>query len=338
MSRWKFLRRLLPLTAIMALLLAGCGDPYLSAMRPKGTVAKEQLNLIEISLGVMIFVFAVVMLIYVYVLFKYRKRPGDESIPKQVEGNHILEIVWTVIPILLLIVIAVPTIYYTFKHSEDYRNDQNALHINVTGHQFWWQFEYLDGNKKTVINTANDMIIPVNKRVVFEITSADVNHSFWVPALAGKIDANAGANKNTMYIIAEQPGTYKGKCAELCGPSHALMEFKVIAKSQEEYDAWYKKMTAPKAVAADVQQGAQLFKDNCMTCHSTDPAGAGAGPNLNNFGDRTKLAGVLDHTDENIKKWIHNPASQKPGAVMPAFPQLDDSQLNDLAKYLQSLK
>ncbi|WP_040949561.1 cytochrome c oxidase subunit II [Gorillibacterium massiliense] len=339
MGRNKSLWRLLPLTGIMALILAGCGDDHLSALKPKGTVAKEQLSLITISLGVMIFVFLVVMAIYIYVLFRYRKRPGDTSIPKQVEGNHLLEIIWTIIPIFLLLVIAVPTIFYTFKHSKDYRDDPEAIHINVTSHQFWWQFEYLDKDKKVVINTAEDLVIPVNKRVVFELSSVDVNHSFWVPSLAGKIDTNAGSNKNTMYIVAEEPGTYKGRCAELCGPSHALMDFKVKAMEQADYDAWYSKMTTPKTVAADVQSGQEIFKDNCMACHATDATGQGFGPNLNNIADREKLAGVLDNNEESLKEWIANPSAKKPGVKMPAFQdQLDDNQMGDLVKYLQTLK
>lgn len=341
MGRKKSLWRLWPIAGIL-LLLAGCGDDTLSAMKPQGPVAREQLNLILISLGVMVFVFLVVMIIYVYVLVRFRKRPGDESIPKQVEGNHVLEIVWTVIPIFLLIVIAVPTIFYTFKHSTDYRNDPEALHINVTGHQFWWQFEYLDADGKVVLNTAQDLHIPVNKRVVFQYTSTDVNHSFWVPALGGKMDVNAGskgANRNTNYLIAEKPGTYKGKCAELCGPSHALMEFKVIAETEEDYQAWFTKMTEPKTVAADVQAGAEVFKENCLQCHAVDATSGGQGPNLNDVGERTKIAGVLDNNEETLKQWILNPPGEKPGTLMPAFEgQLDDQQLDDLVQYLQSLK
>lgn len=317
---------------MLMLLLTACGDPYLSALKPKGIVAKEQLGLMKISLGVMIFVFVVVMAIYVYVLVRYRKKEGDNSIPKQVEGNHILEIIWTVIPILLLLVIAIPTVYYTFKHSTDYRNDKDALHVKVTGHQYWWQFEYKDLD----INTAEDLIVPVGKRVVFELTTADVNHSFWVPSLAGKIDTNAGMN-NTMYLIANEPGTYLGKCAELCGASHSLMEFKVIAKPQAEYDAWVSKMKAPSAVSATASTGQQLFKDNCMSCHAVTPNGSSLGPNLNNFAERTKIAGVLDHTSENLKKWIQDPNSEKPGSKMPQIP-LSEQNVNEIVKYLETLK
>jgi cytochrome c oxidase subunit 2 len=326
------MKRLMPLFAVMALVLAGCGKDNLSVMRPQGPVARDQLTLIEISLGVMIFVFVVVIAIYTYVLFRYRKRKGDNSIPKQVEGNHVLEIIWTIIPILLLLVIAIPTVNYTFKHSHDYTKDKNVMQVTVTGHQFWWQFEY----KKEGINTAQDLYIPVGKKVSFTVTSADVNHSFWVPSLGGKIDTNVGMN-NVSYLQADHPGVYYGKCAELCGWSHALMEFKVIALEQADYDAWVNKMKTPVTVPADAAAGQQIFKDNCMSCHAVSAEGAGLGPNLTNFANRERVAGILEHNDQNIKNWVHEPTSQKPGAKMPAFKDLSDNQLNDLVKYLNSL-
>jgi len=332
MSRWNGFRRLASVTALMALALTGCGDPNLSALQPKGPMAQDQLNVIMISLGVMIFVIAAVLAIYVYVLVKFRRKKGDDAIPKQVEGSHILEIIWTVIPILLLVIIAVPTIMYTFKHSKDYTKDPDALLVKVTAHQFWWQFEYPNYG----INTSQDLVIPVGKKVAFEVTSADVNHSFWVPVLGGKIDTNPGMT-NIWHYIADEPGVFAGKCAELCGASHALMDFKVRAVPQEEFDAWTKKMTTPKTVAADAAKGEQVFKDNCLACHAVTPNGAGLGPNLNGFADREKIAGIREHNDANLKEWITDPQGVKPGNKMPQVP-LKEDQLNDLVKYLNSLK
>lgn len=332
-------KRLAPLFALMTLLLTGCGDPYLSALTPKGPVAREQLFLIKLSLGVMVFVFVVVIAIYVYVLLRFRKRKGDDSIPKQVEGNHILEIIWTVIPIILLLIIAVPTVGYTFKHSEDLRDSKDAIQVKVVGHQFWWQFEYKDLG----INTAQDLYIPVGKKVAFDVTTADVNHSFWVPALGGKIDNTAGLN-NVNYLQADEEGVFKGKCAELCGAAHALMEFKVVAVSQEKFDQWVNDMKKPTTVPADAAQGEQIFKENCMSCHAVSASGAGLGPNLTNFGNRERVAGILEKTDENIKEWIHDPQSIKPGNKMPQVTEkgsdqpLSEDKLNQLVKYLNSLK
>jgi len=324
----------MPLFAVLALLLTGCGDPTLSALDPKGPVANEQRNMMILSFGIMLVVLAAVFLIYIYVIIRFRQRKGQTGIPKQVEGSHVLEIIWTVVPIILLVILAVPTVYYTFKHSQDYTQDKDSLHVKVTGHQFWWQFEYPDQG----INTAQDLYIPVGKRVAFELTTADVNHSFWVPSLGGKIDTNPGEkNVNVLYLQADEPGEYKGKCAELCGASHALMDFKVVAVSEAEFNQWVSKMTAPKTVSADAAKGEQVFKDNCLSCHAVNAAGAGLGPNLNGFANRTRIAGFLAHDDEKLKEWIKDPQSVKPGSKMPAV-KLDETQLNDVVKYLNSLK
>jgi cytochrome c oxidase subunit 2 len=338
MIRLKKFWRLIPLFAVMAFLLTACGDPTLSALEPKGPVAKEQLFLMKLSLSIMILVVIVVFAIYLFVLVRFRARKGQTDLPKQVEGNHVLEIIWTVIPILLLLVLAVPTVSYTFKHSADHTKDKDAIHIKVTAHQFWWQFEYPDLG----IQTAQDLVIPTNKTIALELVSADVKHAFWVPSLAGKIDTNPAVT-NTLYLQADEIALFQGKCAELCGASHALMDFKVNAKSPADFDAWTQKMKTPTTVPASAQAGQQLFKDNCMACHAVDVGGLGLGPNLNGFGDRSKVAGVLDHTPEKIALWIKNPQDQKPGNKMPAFGKeaggnLDDAQINQLVQYLQSLK
>lgn len=319
----------------MTFLLTGCGSNTLSTLQPRGPVASEQLYLMKLSLFIMVFVVVVVFGIYLYVLVRYRQRKGQENtIPKQVEGNHVLEIIWTVIPILLLLVLAVPTVSYTFKHSTDYRKDKDAIHVKVTAHQFWWQFEYPDLG----IATAQDLVIPQGKKIAFDLISADVNHAFWVPSLGGKIDTNPGIT-NTLYLEADEVDTFKGKCAELCGASHALMDFKVVAKSPADFDAWVQKMKAPVAVAADAQKGEALFKENCMSCHAVSTDGLGMGPNLNGFAERSMLAGILEHTQDNAKKWITNPQAVKPGNKMPAFGgTLDDGQINDIVNYLWSLK
>jgi cytochrome c oxidase subunit II len=334
MSLWKHKHRLIPLMALMALLLGGCGDPSISALDPKGPMAEEQLNVIKISLGVMILVIAVVFTIYIYVLIRFRRRPGDDAIPKQVEGSHTLEVIWTVIPILLLFIIAVPTIIYTFKHSKDYTNDPNAIQVEVTAHQFWWEFDY----PKEGIKTSQELVIPVGKKVAFKLTSADVNHSFWVPSLGGKIDTNPGLT-NIWHLEASEPGVYQGKCAELCGASHALMDFKVVAVSEEEYLQWTQKMSSAVQVPASAAKGQQIFRDNCLACHAVSADGGGLGPNLNGFADKQRIAGILAHTDVNLKEWIAGGQKVKPGNLMPEFgDRLDEAQLNDLVQYLNTLK
>jgi cytochrome c oxidase subunit 2 len=338
MSRWKKLWRLIPLVAVMAFLLTGCADANLSALQPKGPVAREQLFLMKLSLSIMILVVVVVFSLYLFVIVRYRKRKGQEGIPKQVEGSHILEIIWTVIPIILLLILAVPTVYYTFKHSTDYRADKNAIHVKVTGHQFWWQFEYPDFG----IATAQNLVVPAGKTIAFELSSADVNHAFWVPSLGGKVDTNPGP-VNTLYLQADEIGLFQGRCAELCGASHALMNFTVQSMTEADFQKWVDKMKTPPSVPAEAKAGEQIFKDNCMACHQVSAQGLGVGPNLNGFASRPYIAGILEHNDENLSKWIHNPQGQKPGNKMPAFGQqyggkLSDDQINQVIKYLDSLK
>ncbi|MDP5275331.1 cytochrome c oxidase subunit II [Chengkuizengella axinellae] len=303
---------------------------------PKGSVAEEQYGLILLSLGIMILVTVVVFVLYFYAIVKYRRKPGDNTIPKQVEGSHKLEIIWTVIPMILLFILAVPSVALTFSQDVDYSDDPEVIQVKATGHQFWWEFEYPDLG----IYTAQDLVLPVNQRVQFELTSSDVIHSFWIPAMGGKMDTNPGMINKLYLDTPAEPGVLKGKCAEFCGESHALMDFKVIVLSEEDYNAWVEDMQTPAntTVSADVQSGEELFKQNCMSCHAIDAGSPGLGPNLKGFADREVVAGFLEMTDDNVYKWIRDPAYFKGDRVeMPGL-FLEDEQYQDIAEYLKTLK
>jgi cytochrome c oxidase subunit 2 len=330
------------------LVLTGCGKPFLSALNPQGPVAEEQFSLIKLSILIMTFVIAVVVIIYVYVLIKFREKPGQEGYPEQVEGSHKLEITWTVIPIILLIILAVPTVISTFSLAESYpggnadsseapAEENDALLIKVTAHQYWWEIEYPDYG----VVTAQDIYIPTGERVYFEVTSKDVIHSFWIPSLGGKIDANPGLT-NDIFLQADKPGVYHGKCAELCGPSHALMDFKIIALEPEAFEDWVATMTdyndAPQNALAE--EGRAVFEQSCIACHATDGATKSPYPNLAGLGDRQAIAGILKNTPENLKKWITNPEEVKEGSQMPAATELglSDQDVDALVEYLSQLK
>lgn len=327
--------RLVPLFAMLALLLMGCGDPTLSALLPQGEVANKQYSLMVLSLAIMIFVLLVVFFIYVFVLIKFRKRKGDETIPEQVEGNHLLEILWTAIPILLLIILAVPTVMQTFDLSAKDKPKKGELSLKVTGHQYWWEFEY----PKEEIITSQELVLPVNTKVHVELSSADVIHSFWIPSLAGKTDTNPGdGSKNYMWIeTGSKEQVYKGKCAELCGASHALMDFKVKVVSKEKYQAWLSSFKNAKAESAGNADGQEIFKKNCLSCHAIGKDGGNTGPNLTGFGDKQRVAGVLEHDKKNLEKWIKDPQKVKPGNNMPNVP-LSDEEVDAVADYLLSQK
>lgn len=353
MKLWLKVGRLLPVLLLAAIALSGCSltgkeegglIEHATPLAPKGSVASDQLNLINLSLGVMVAVLIVVFALFFYAVIRFRKRKGDNSIPKQVEGNHILEIVWTVIPIILVTVLAVPTIYYTVKFAKDYSKAKDAIQVDVTAKLYWWQFSY----KKEGINTAQELVIPVNTKVAVTLTSTDVIHSFWIPGLAGKTDAAPGM-VNTMYFDAKEPGIYRGKCAELCGPSHALMDFKVVVKTKEDYATWVASMKEPSKVASGTEEGAEIFKSKCMSCHAVDATKPGLFPNLANFGDREYVGGILENqgpdAKENLTKWIEDPTKVKQVAKlqtqrMPSAAQLglSDADIEELVNYLHSLK
>ncbi|WP_047981383.1 cytochrome c oxidase subunit II [Ornithinibacillus contaminans] len=338
MKGWMGKFKVLSLLGFVALFLSACGKENLTALDPKGYGAEKSLDLILLPTVIMLFVLLIVMVIFVIALVRFRKKKGQEDyIPKQVEGNKTLETVWTVIPILLIIVLAVPTVYYTFDLADE-TEASDSLNVNVTGNQYWWHFDY-EGQE---IQTSEDLYIPVGQKVYLNMLSSDVVHSLWVPSLSGKMDVNP-ENENTLFIEAYEEGVYWGKCAELCGPSHSLMDFKIVVVSQEEFDQWVADMQNfdPQVVPEDqaAAQGRELFEENnCIACHAIGSSPVQAGPNLTNFGAREKLAGVEDLTKENIIEWLLNPESIKPGNNMTGnYPQLNEEDAALIADYLLQL-
>lgn len=336
MKGWQQYWRQFSLFALLALVLTGCGKDELSALKPSGPVAAMQFDLMKLSSAIMIGVFIVVMTIFTYVLIRYRKRPGQQGIPKQVEGNHALEILWTVIPFLLLIIMAIPTVTTGFALHKEYPKEE-AVQVKVTAHQFWWEFEYPDLG----VATAQDLVLPVGKKVQFVLSASDVKHAFWIPALGGKIDTNPG-QENKMWLQADKTGIYYGKCAELCGASHALMDFKVEVMEQADFDTWVANMkgvqakepaTATSPLAAE---GQQIFDKSCLGCHAVAGKGGKMGPNLTNFADRERVAGIKAHTPQNIAEWLKDPQKMKPGNKMPNL-NLDDTQVKALVEYMGTL-
>lgn len=347
--------RLLFLIATMALILSGCGKPYLSALQPAGEVAKTQYDLMLLSTAVMVGVIIVVSVIFFIVVTRFRRK-DEKFIPKQVEGSHKLEIIWTVIPILLLLILAVPTVSATFKLADvspmEKKNKEgktDALVVNVRANLYWWEFEY--PNQEII--TSQELVVPTDEKVYFNLKSSDVKHSFWIPAAGGKIDTNTD-NVNKFWLefdsakAKEAGNLFYGKCAELCGPSHALMDFKVKAVPKAEFDQWVADMQGVKEPeqpeTALAQQGEEIFNKSCIGCHAvtptnTSPEAARRAPNLTNFGERSRIAGVLEKNEENLKSWLRDPETFKPGNKMTGtYGQLTEEQLDALAAYLMSLK
>ncbi|MGK0576378.1 cytochrome c oxidase subunit II [Macrococcus capreoli] len=342
--------KLMGLISLLIMTLAGCGKPYLSALRPAGEVAKEQFNLMMLAVYIMLFVIAVVVVIFVLAVVKFRRgKVGENFEPKDVHGNHKLEIIWTAIPILLLLILAIPTVMLTFKLADtkamdkvDAKGNNKEIIVDVTANLYWWEFNY--PNQKIV--TSQELVVPTDTKVYFKLHSADVKHSFWIPAVGGKMDTNV-ENINKFYLVfdgnkaKDAKNMFYGKCAELCGPSHAYMDFKVKTMSKDDFNTWVKSMQDIKKPVAttDAKEGEKVFKQSCQGCHAVTPTGKGAkGPNLTTFGDRNRVAGILEHNEENVKKWIKDPESVKPGNKMTGQYKVSDSDIDALAKYLMERK
>jgi cytochrome c oxidase subunit 2 len=323
----------------IALTIAGCSDAGrpMTTLAPKSDLAQWIQNLfIDVTLWDAL-VLAIVVVAFVLALFVFSTRVGEAAPPSTASSDLGLEIAWTLGPVLILLMISVPTIRTIFR-SQPPVAPAGALEIKVVAHQWWWEFDYPDGAK-----TGNELHIPVNRPIRLSLESADIIHSFWVPQLGGKRDVVPG-QINELTFVATVPGMYPGQCAEFCGLSHANMRFRTFVDSPDDFAKWDREQLAgPVPTPASDQlaaDGAKVFADSpCTTCHMIQGVSKGyIGPDLTHFGGRTTLAaGVLKNTPENVAKWIENPQEIKPGANMPAL-LLPGDKLNALVAYLESLK
>jgi cytochrome c oxidase subunit II len=217
-----------------------------------------------------------------------------------------------------------------------------AVHIEVTGHQYWWEARYLADTAKNIMTTANELHVPVRTPVVFVLGSSDVIHSMWVPSLSGKKDLMPGYTRS-LWFQADTPGTYRGQCAEFCGYQHAKMGMLVIAQTRADYDRWLAGQRMPAADPTDsvAKRGQKVFLGSaCVMCHTVSGTLAGAtnGPDLTHIASRrTIAAGTLPNTAPNLIAWISDPQRIKPGSLMPAT-KLDPRDLYALVTYLRQLK
>jgi len=220
--------------------------------------------------------------------------------------------------------------------------DPNALYIELTGHQWWWQATYQDPSPSQQFETANEIHIPVGRPVIFILTSSDVIHSFWVPNLSGKIDL-IPTHRNTIWIRADKPGVYRGQCAEFCGLQHANMALRVVAESPTQFEAWRRAQVepAPAPDTPDKQHGQQVFTSlPCAMCHTIRGTGAGGrtAPDLTHLATRSTIAaGILPNTRGHLAGWILDAQGVKPGAAMPPN-VLPPDDLQSLLDYLGSLQ
>jgi len=342
------MRRLLAVPASI-LLLAGTAAPSAAqswVTNPASDTAEiiSQLFWFTLVLATVVFILVEGLLIYSSLRFRRRAAlPTHE--PPQIHGNTRLEVMWATVPALLLIGLFGITVTRLGDISQLPTNDPNALRIAVTGRQFQWEFAYGD----TGVKSTNTLRIPTGRPLIFDVTSADVIHSFWVPELAGKIDANPG-RVNHISFSARQPGEFRGVCAELCGAGHAGMLFRVEAVAPDEWQQWIDQQQGggpappPGAGGAGaVDQGRALIAQRgCGGCH-TIPGVQGAtgviGPNLAGVATRNPIAGgaVPNTGPDDLKKWITNPPALKPGTAMPNL-GLSDADATAIVAFLETLR
>jgi cytochrome c oxidase subunit 2 len=333
---------------LLLLVLAGCSSEHYpqTTLLPRGDFARIADDLLDTTFRWAVLVFVLVEGVLIYAIFRFRGKPGDPE-PHQTHGNTTVEIVWTVIPALILAAIAVPTVRAIFETSATPAKD--ALTIEVVGHQWWWEFRYPEYN----LTTANEIHVPVGRTVSLRMGSGDVIHSFWVPQFAAKRDV-FGNRETRMWFKAEVDGEYPGQCAEFCGIQHGRMGYRIKAQKPDQFQAWVAHMQMLKAKPAptassdsgvrtasqgatvtqasskqaqaaqgpEYAAGEKLFTaKGCVACHSlvavNAPKGM-VGPNLANVGARSYIAaGTLKNTDENLAHWIRDPQGIKKGVLMP---------------------
>jgi cytochrome c oxidase subunit II len=311
-----------------------------SILAPASTPAHEIYGLSLFVLLITGSIFAVVGGLLVFVIIKFRAREGDEQHePAQVYGSIQVELAWTVIPVLIVVVLFLTTARIIFA-IQDEPKPQSALDVTVIGHQFWWEFRY----PKLNIVTANELHVPVStpqqpEPTYLRLLSADVDHSFWVPQLAGKTDLIPN-HPNEMWVDPQKTGLYLGQCAQFCGIEHAKMLIRVYVDTPQQFAAWVKNQQEPSVEDTAVAEGRHVFdSEACANCHTisgTDAKGT-FGPDLTHLMSRTTIAaGAAANTPENLREWIRDPDTFKQGALMPAM-QLNDQQIDEVVAYLSTL-
>jgi cytochrome c oxidase subunit 2 len=344
----------------------GPGGEVPSVFSPASPEAHAIADLFGITLVICGVIFAVVAGLVAYAVVRFRRREGDAE-PRQVTGHTRLEIAWTLLPVAILVGILALTV--RTMRAADPPADR-APDLVVIGHQWWWEVRY----PASGVVTANEIHVPVGRRILVGVEATDVIHDFWVPELARKVDAVPG-HPNHVWMTVTAPGTYLGACAEYCGAQHAWMRLRVVAQTEAEFDAWQSHEAAPAPAPRDeaAVRGASLFRERtCVACHAitlaaTPPRpitlrddmgidlatrqalGAAAvpkgepptpriAPDLTHLASRATLAaGAIENSPATLARWIEDPDAIKPGSHMPNL-HLSPAQVSDLVAYFETLR
>ena len=307
-------------------ILAGCVSEQ-SMLHPAGEDAAAIANLFWVMAAGTVVIWLIVMGITVYAVLG-KKRPRTERF-----ADRFILVGGVAFPTVTL---AALLIFGLALLPDWVRSDEPDLRVHVTAEQYWWRvaYELPDGS---LVNTANELHLPVGRTVEFVLTSTDVIHSFWIPNLGGKMDDIPGRT-NHWRLKPTETGVFRGVCAEFCGPSHALMAFPVVVHESADFEAWLGLEAAPAKEPA----GHALFvAAGCSACHAVrgTSAGGAVGPDLTHFASRRSMAaGTLPISAENLQSWLLDPSHHKPDVRMPGYASLEAAERDALVTYLLDLK
>ncbi len=306
--------------------------------------AAQQLANLSWFMTILFLVVTVIMWVLIAWAFKRRRGTLAEHDPVDVGGGQEwIAIGGLAVPLIILSIIFV----LGLKLLADFPIHGPHHHpmkpdILITGHQWWWEVQYLNDSPANVFTTANEIHIPVDRPMNIELASNDVMHSFWVPSLHGKVDLIPG-HKNFLRVEASQPGNYPGQCAEYCGAQHAYMRLLVVAQQPDEYAAWLDQQRKPASEpqSADAIAGQQTFLSGpCSMCHQIRGtlAGGRVAPDLTHLASRQFIAAnSFPNNDAYLEAWVTHAQSLKPESQMPDLTQFTGQQLRDLVAYLRQL-
>ena len=353
----------LAITAMLVLSACGPGGekPY-STVDPASTTADDVHSLYKLIFWLSLVVFVGVQFALVYLSLRYRRKKSDTKRPPQIHGNKQLELIWTIIPAIVLLILLVPTLNILFDH--DAQAAEGDLQVDVYGKQWWWEFhmgeDQVQNGQSLDVVTANEIVIPVGRNTVFNMYSNNVIHSFWVPQLSGKLDVIPG-HHNRLSITPTRTGEFYGECAEFCGAQHAWMRFKITVVEEDEFYNWVNNWRSSPAASTQQQDGdtgvvqAPAKFSVCLSCHSFNgfegattltriDAPATFGPDLTMLVCReTFAAGLMETTPENLKQWLLDPGSVKPENYMatqigPGMPiELTEAEAEEFVDFLYSM-
>jgi len=313
----------------------------LNIFAPESTPAKAIVDVSAVVLSITAVIFVVVAGLLVYAIVKFRATPANaDREPAQVYGSTQIELAWTIVPVLIVVVLFAATAR-VIHAIQDAPQPASAVEVTVIGHQFWWEYRY----PALGVVTANELHVPVSdplrpRPTFLTLLSADTDHSFWIPQLAGKTDLIPN-RVNRLWMDPLRSGIFLGQCAQYCGTQHAKMLQRVSVDTSDEFDAWARAQQEPAAQDESATAGRRIFETTaCINCHTIRGTAANGrfGPDLTHLMSRATIAsGAAENTDENLRLWLKNPDAIKPASLMPAM-KMSDAELDALTRYMASLR